>query len=161
MYKFPTKHSFPLHSVFYLLGKHAGVQTFQFRVSFSSVIPLSSTGMNCLSFIFSLGSLYFTLQSLSFDINPFSDTFTGLLYTETSTQTEMNKPIKSQFIHSVGSDCTANHQVSLLPCRMKSKWSLLYWNPGHKAITHTYVGFTNTFRAVKASWMYLCDTQAH
>lgn len=91
----------------------------------SQFILLSSTRMNCLSCIFSLGSLYFTLQSLSFDTNPF--TFTGLLYTKTSTRMEMNKPIKPQFIHSISSDCTvtANHQVSLLPCRMKSKCSLL------------------------------------
>jgi hypothetical protein len=40
-------------------------------------VPSSSTRINCLSFIFSLGSLYFTRQSFSRDMNPFN--FTALL----------------------------------------------------------------------------------
>ena len=39
-------------------------------------VPSSSTRINCLSFIFSLGSLYFTRQSFSRDMNPFN--FTAL-----------------------------------------------------------------------------------
>ena len=34
--------------------------------------PLSSTRINCLSFIFSLGSLYLIRQSFNLEINPFN-----------------------------------------------------------------------------------------